>query len=76
MSAATILAEIDAAISAIVTGTASAVTVNGTAYSALNLDSLRELRIYYAGEAARETALAGTTGRRWACQPLSVGDAK
>jgi hypothetical protein len=76
MSAATILAEIDAAISAIVTGTASAVSVNGTAYSALNLDSLRELRSYYAGEAARETALAGTVGRRWACQPLSVGDAK
>jgi hypothetical protein len=76
MSAATMLTEIDAAISAIVTGTASAVTVNGTAYSALNLTELRELRIYYAAEAARETALAGTTGRRWALQPMAAGDAK
>lgn len=76
MSAATILAEIDAAISAIVTGTASAISINGTAYSALNLDSLRELRVYYAAEAARETAIAGSSGRRWAMQPMAAGDAK
>ncbi len=75
MSAATILAEIDAAISAIVSGTAAAISVGGTSYSALNLDSLRELRRDYAALAAQETAAAAGT-RRWAIQPMTAGDAK
>jgi RsiW-degrading membrane proteinase PrsW (M82 family) len=77
MSNSSILAAIDTAIEAIITGTAAHVTIGGVVYSALNLADLRELRIYYAGEAARETALAGTTsGRRFAIQAMSAGDAK
>jgi len=57
MSAATILAAIDAAIEALVTNKVSSYTVEDVTYDYNDLTKLRELRQYYSG-------LARTSGSR------------
>ena len=69
-SATALLNAIDAALLAILGGTAAHVTVNGVNYSALNVDGLRQLRRDIAPLAARE-ARAG--GRPFAVMPLQAG---
>lgn len=74
MSNSSILAAIDTAIEAIITGTAAHVTVAGVTYSALDLDKLRLLRQHYASLVAADGAASGK--RAWAISPLQSGDAK
>lgn len=74
-TASEMVTTIDTAISAIVTKKAASYEIEGITYNVLNLDDLRELRKYYQGIAAGETA-ASAGSPRFTINPLKSGDAK
>lgn len=75
MTATTMLNAIDLAIAGIIARRSSAWTVAGVTYSSHNLNDLRQLREYYAEEAAKAAATAaGRPG--FAVGTLRAGDGK
>ena len=74
-TASDMVTTIDTAISAIVTKQAESYEIEGIRYTVLDLDKLRNMRVYYQGIATGETA--ATAGNpRFQINPLKSGDAK